>query len=44
VGTAIIMTPDDEDVRNAPENLVVVCLTAVYGVMMLTVWTRWSGL
>jgi len=37
------MTPNN-DVRNGPENLVVVCLTAVYGVMMLMVWTRWSGL
>jgi hypothetical protein len=29
---------------NAPENLVVLTLTSLYGVTMLLVWTQWSGL
>lgn len=29
---------------SAPENLVVLTLTSLYGVTMLLVWTLWSGL
>ena len=49
VGAGLMIPPNNTpevtpDTRDAPWNLVVACLTAAYGVMMLVVWTTWSGL